>query len=94
MDAIKQSGRSVPGDVSVVGFDDIPLAAEVNPPLSTIHVPKETMGIIAGALYTGGLMSKDDIAGNWGKYHWPIILSAHTAIATTNCAKSTSPAKR
>jgi PiT family inorganic phosphate transporter len=42
---------------------------------------QKTMGIIAGALYTGGLMSKDDIAGNWGKYHWPIILSAHTAIA-------------
>jgi PiT family inorganic phosphate transporter len=39
------------------------------------------MGIIAGALYTGGLMTKADIAGDWGKYHWPIILSAHTAIA-------------
>ena len=42
---------------------------------------QKTMGIIAGALYTGGLMSKADIAGDWGKYHWPIILSAHTAIA-------------
>jgi PiT family inorganic phosphate transporter len=42
---------------------------------------QKTMGIIAGALYTGGLMTKHDIAGEWGKYHWPIILSAHTAIA-------------
>jgi PiT family inorganic phosphate transporter len=42
---------------------------------------QKTMGIIAGALYTGGLMTKADIAGDWGKYHWPIILSAHTAIA-------------
>lgn len=42
---------------------------------------QKTMGIIAGALYTGGLMTKADIAGEWGKYHWPIILSAHTAIA-------------
>jgi PiT family inorganic phosphate transporter len=42
---------------------------------------QKTMGIIAGALYTGGLMSKNDVAGNWGKYHWPIILSANTAIA-------------
>ncbi len=47
MDAIKQAGLSVPGDISVVGFDDIPLAAEVNPPLSTIHVPKEPMGTMA-----------------------------------------------
>ncbi len=42
---------------------------------------QKTMGIIAGALYTGGLMTKADIAGDWGKYHWPIILSAHTAIS-------------
>jgi PiT family inorganic phosphate transporter len=42
---------------------------------------QKTMGIIAGALYTGGLMTKADIASNWGKYHWPIILSAHAAIA-------------
>jgi PiT family inorganic phosphate transporter len=42
---------------------------------------QKTMGIIAGALYTGGLMTKSDIAGEWGRYHWPIILSAHTAIA-------------
>jgi PiT family inorganic phosphate transporter len=42
---------------------------------------QKTMGIIAGALYTGGLMSKNDVAGNWGKYHWPIVLSANTAIA-------------
>lgn len=41
---------------------------------------QKTMGIVAGALYTGGLMSKSDFAGNWGKLHWPIILAAHTAI--------------
>jgi PiT family inorganic phosphate transporter len=39
------------------------------------------MGIIAGALYTGGFMSKADMTGNWGRLHWPIILSAHAAIA-------------
>jgi PiT family inorganic phosphate transporter len=42
---------------------------------------QKTMGIIAGALYTGGLMSKQDMTGNWGHLHWPIILAAHTAIA-------------
>jgi DNA-binding LacI/PurR family transcriptional regulator len=47
MDAIKQAGLSVPGSVSVVGFDDINLAAEVNPPLSTVHVPKKAMGTAA-----------------------------------------------
>src|SRR5436309_8107914 len=42
---------------------------------------QKTMGIIAGALYTAGIMSKADIAGDWGNFHWPIILSAHSAIA-------------
>jgi inorganic phosphate transporter, PiT family len=42
---------------------------------------QKTMGIVAGALYTAGLMSKADMLGNWGRYRWPIILAAHAAIA-------------
>jgi inorganic phosphate transporter, PiT family len=42
---------------------------------------QKTMGIIAGALYTGGFMSKSDMLGSWGHLHWPIILAAHAAIA-------------
>ena len=39
------------------------------------------MGIVAGALYTAGVMSKNDFTANWGNWHWPIILAAHTAIS-------------
>jgi PiT family inorganic phosphate transporter len=42
---------------------------------------QKTMGIIAGALYTGGILSKADFSANWGRFHWPIILAAHSAIA-------------
>ncbi len=42
---------------------------------------QKTMGIVAGALYTAGVMRKEDFAGNWGHWHWPIILAANTAIA-------------
>jgi len=42
---------------------------------------QKTMGIIAGALYTGGFMTRSDMVGSWGRLHWPIILSAHAAIA-------------
>ncbi len=42
---------------------------------------QKTMGIIAGALYTAGFMSKQDMLANWGRLHWPIILAAHAAIA-------------
>jgi len=42
---------------------------------------QKTMGIIAGALYTSGYMSRADMSHDWGHYKWPIILAAHTAIA-------------
>lgn len=42
---------------------------------------QKTMGIVAGALYTAGVMTKSDFAANWGHWHWPIILAAHAAIA-------------
>jgi len=42
---------------------------------------QKTMGIVAGALYTAGLMSKADMAGNWGKFHYWIIIAANGAIA-------------
>ncbi len=42
---------------------------------------QKTMGIVAGALYTAGVLSKRDFEANWGHWHWPIILAANTAIA-------------
>jgi PiT family inorganic phosphate transporter len=42
---------------------------------------QKTMGIIAGALFTAGYMTPDEITHEWGHYKWFIILSAHTAIA-------------
>jgi|SRR5580700_1407705 PiT family inorganic phosphate transporter len=42
---------------------------------------QKTMGIVAGAFYTAGVMTKSDFAANWGHWHWPIILAAHAAIS-------------
>jgi DNA-binding LacI/PurR family transcriptional regulator len=37
MDAIREEGRRVPEDISVVGYDDLSIAAHSNPPLTTIR---------------------------------------------------------
>jgi LacI family transcriptional regulator len=37
-------GRSVPDEVSLVGFDDLPGAADVRPALTTVHLPLEKTG--------------------------------------------------
>jgi DNA-binding LacI/PurR family transcriptional regulator len=42
--ALQAAGRSVPGDVAVVGFDDSPLATSTQPPLSSVRQPIEEMG--------------------------------------------------
>jgi LacI family transcriptional regulator len=44
------NGRSVPGDVSVIGFDDAPLAEMTSPALSTIRQPLQEMGDTAVSL--------------------------------------------
>jgi LacI family transcriptional regulator len=42
--ALMEMGLKVPGDVSVIGFDDIEFANVISPPLTTIHQPKYEMG--------------------------------------------------
>ena len=46
--ALREVGRRVPADISVVGFDDIPLAPHFDPPLTTIRLPARALGAAAG----------------------------------------------
>jgi len=48
--ACADTGISVPGDVSVAGFDDQPLSAYVTPALTTVSFPADDLGRIAGLL--------------------------------------------
>lgn len=41
---LREAGRGVPAQVSMVGFDDSPLALSTHPPLTTVHQSAERMG--------------------------------------------------
>ena len=44
LSVLRSAGRSVPGDVALVGFDDSPLASATEPPLTSVRQPIEEMG--------------------------------------------------
>lgn len=45
--ALRQAERQVPQDIALVGFDDIPIASAIDPPLTTVRQPIEQMGSMA-----------------------------------------------
>jgi len=45
--AVKERGLSVPGDIAITGFDDFAFARDLDPPLTTVHLPLDLMGRLA-----------------------------------------------
>jgi len=60
LSALRESGVDVPGEMAVGGFDDIPLARYMDPPLSSVHVPIRDLGARAVELLLHGITHKND----------------------------------
>ena len=58
MKAIKDTGLTVPGDISLVGYDDIPMSSFLNPALTTVRQDRRILGRMAVEMLMEG------IAGN------------------------------
>jgi DNA-binding LacI/PurR family transcriptional regulator len=61
MSAVQSAGLKIPDDIAVVGFDDIFLAAHVEPPLTTIRVPAYGLGWTAAEVLIS-LIEGDEIS--------------------------------
>jgi LacI family transcriptional regulator len=61
--ALRAAGRTVPDDIAVVGFDDIPMAQHTEPPLTTVRQPMREMGETAARMllaHLGGTPAPDE----------------------------------
>ena len=72
-----QSGLCVPGDVSVVGFDDIPTAATADPPLTTVRQDHTEKGLLAGRMLISRLRKEDP--PNTGPLETSLVVRGSTA---------------
>ena len=58
-DVFAERGISCPGDVSVVGFNDMPFIDKLQPPLTTIAVPQYSIGVEAARMLLESLDEPD-----------------------------------
>ncbi|MFG1710581.1 LacI family DNA-binding transcriptional regulator [Nonomuraea sp. M3C6] len=61
-DALAERGLSCPGDVSVVGFNDMPFVDKLSPPLTTVRIPHYELGAEAAHLLLERLRAPDRTA--------------------------------
>jgi len=57
--ALKERDLSVPEDVSLIGYNDLPMMALVDPPLTTVRYPSREIGLAAGELVVAHLAGEE-----------------------------------
>jgi DNA-binding LacI/PurR family transcriptional regulator len=65
MGAIQSAGLQIPDDMAVVGFDDIFLAAHLQPPLTTVRVPAYGLGWTAARVLLSLIEGDEDVSSVW-----------------------------
>ena len=61
MHVIRQSGRHIPDDIAVVGFDDVPMAQFIDPPLTSVRLPAFGLGWGAAELLIRLIMADEPV---------------------------------
>lgn len=86
--ALRESGKRVPEDVSVVGFDDIQSAAFQNPGLTTVRQPLRQMGMVAAETLVRRITT-------FGKAEYPreIVLQPELVVRQSTACQSLKSSK-
>jgi LacI family transcriptional regulator len=75
----REAGLRVPNDVSVVGYDDLPVADYVEPALTTVHQPMHEVGALAAALLLEQLAGR--ATARPGAHLLPAVLVERSSVA-------------
>ena len=84
MRALRDLRLEIPGDVSVVGFDDIDLAPHVDPPLTTVHQPIRRKGEEAVRLLLTVVERRDHAKPEHRRLETRLIVRASTGPVTSH----------
>jgi LacI family transcriptional regulator, galactose operon repressor len=78
LSALRESGVEVPADMAVAGFDDIPLARYMDPPLSSVHVPICELGARAVEILLDGITHKNGHARKRERVSTKLVIRSST----------------
>jgi LacI family transcriptional regulator len=77
--ALRARGMRVPEDVSVVGFDDIPVSSVFDPPLTTVRQPMREVGELAARLIGDRASSARKAKGSRHMLRAPLVIRGSVA---------------
>jgi LacI family transcriptional regulator len=78
LSALRESGVEVPEEMAVAGFDDIPLARYMDPPLSSVHVPICELGARAVEILLEGITHKNGHARKRERVSTKLVIRSST----------------
>jgi alanine racemase len=83
LQAARRLGIAVPEQLSVVGFDDLPMSTQSVPPLTTVHQPVRQKGELAARLLIAALDAKPGAPGERRMLDTELVVRASTAPPST-----------